>query len=56
VSERSDLDMGEAGDRRSDAPIDVATEMTTAATPTAMGANRFEPMESNENRKWRRKR
>ena len=48
VSERSDLDQGEAGDRRSDAPVDMAMEMTTAATPTpteTAGATMFEPME-----------
>jgi len=58
VSERIDLDMGEVGDRRSDAPMDVATEMATAATSIAMetaGATIFEPMERNENGKWRRR-
>jgi len=57
-SERSDLDMGEAGDRRSDAPVDVAMEMTTAATPTPAetgGATMFKPMERNENGKRRRR-
>jgi len=34
ISKRSDLDTGEAGDRRSDAPMDAAMEMMTAATPT----------------------
>jgi len=51
-SERSDLDRGEAGDRRSDAPVDVAMEMTTAETA---GATMFEPMERNENGKHRRR-
>jgi len=51
-SERSDLDTGEAGDRRSDAPVDVAMEMTTAETA---GATMFEPMERNENGKRRRR-
>jgi len=58
VSERSDLDTGEAGDRRSDVPKDVAMEMTTLATPTAVetaGATMFEPMERNENGKRRRR-
>ena len=57
-SERSDLDTGEAGDRRSDAPVDVAMEMTTAGTRTAaetVGATMFEPMERNENGKRRRR-
>ena len=48
VSERSDLDRGEVGDRRSDAPVDMAMEMTTAATPTPTeiaGATMFEPIE-----------
>ena len=54
MSERSDLDTGEAGDRRRDAPMDVAMEMATAATPTAAKtASRtiFEQMERNENGK-----
>jgi len=51
-SERSDLDTGEAGDRRSDAPVDVAMEMTTAETA---GATIFELMERNENGKRRRR-
>jgi hypothetical protein len=57
-SERSDLDTGEAGGRRSDVPMDVAMEMTTAAPPTAAetaGAIMFEPMERNENGKQRRR-
>jgi len=57
-SERSDLDTGQAGDRRSDAPVDMAMEMTTAATPTAVetaGTTMFEPMERNENGKRRRR-
>jgi len=55
VSERSDMDMGEAGDRKSDVPMDMAMEMTTAATPTAIGATIFEPMERNEHGKQSRK-
>jgi hypothetical protein len=35
-SEWSDLDAGDAGDRRGDAPMDVAIEMATAATSIAM--------------------
>jgi len=57
-SERRDLDKGEAGDRRSDAPEDVAMEMTTAATPTAAetaGATMFEPMKRNKNGTRRRR-
>ena len=47
-SERSDLDAGEAGDGRSDAPMDMAMEMATAATSIAAetaGVTIFEPME-----------
>jgi len=58
VSERSDLDTGEAGDGRSDGPINVVMEMATAATPTAAetaSATIFEPMDKNENRKRRRR-
>jgi len=57
VSERSNLDTGEAEDGRSDAPMDVAMEMATAATPTSVvtaGGITFEPMERNENGKRRR--
>jgi hypothetical protein len=57
-SEKSDLDTAEAGDRRSDAPVDVAMEMTTAATPTAAetaGATMFEPMQRNENGKRKKR-
>ena len=57
-SERSDLDTGEAGDGRSNAPVDVAMEMTTEVTPTAAetaGATMFEQMERNENGKRRRR-
>jgi hypothetical protein len=56
--ERSDLDTGEAGDGRSDAPMDVAMEMATTVTPIAAettGATIFEPMERNENGKRRRR-
>jgi len=48
VSMRSDLDAGEAGKGRSDATMDVAMEMATAATPIAaetVGSAIFEPME-----------
>jgi hypothetical protein len=38
VSRRSDLDTGEAGDGRSDPPIDVGMEMGTAATLAATEA------------------
>jgi len=58
VSERSDLDTGEAGDRSSDAPMDVAMEMISAAIPTAAQtacATMFEPMDRNENGKRRRR-
>jgi hypothetical protein len=59
VSGRSDLDTGEAGDGRSDAPKDVTMEMgATAATPVAVdtaGATTVEPMERNENGKRRRR-
>jgi nucleotidyltransferase/DNA polymerase involved in DNA repair len=57
-SERSDLDAGEAGDGRSDAPMDMAMEMVAAATSIAvetLGVTRFEPMERNENGKRRRR-
>jgi len=57
-SERSDLDTGEAAVRRSDAPVDVAMEMTPAATPTTAEsavATMFEPMERNENGQRRRR-
>jgi hypothetical protein len=56
VSGRSDLDAGEAENGRSDAPMDVAMEMATAATSIAAetaGATIFEPMERNENGKRR---
>ena len=58
VSGRSDLDAGEAGNGRSNAPMDVAMEM--AATATAIpsetaGATIFELMERNENGKRRRR-
>jgi len=52
VTVRSDLDAGEAEKGRSDAPMDVAMEMATVATPIAAetaGAAIFEPMERNEN-------
>jgi hypothetical protein len=52
VSRRSDLDAGEAGNGRSDTPLDVAMEMGTAATSIAAqcaAATIFEPMERNDN-------
>jgi hypothetical protein len=58
VSGRSDVDAGEAGNGRSDAPLDVAMEMATAATSIAAEtacATIFEPMERNENGKRRRR-
>jgi len=58
VSGRSDLDAGEAENGRSDAPMDVAMEMATAATSIAgetAGATILEPMERNENGKRRRR-
>jgi hypothetical protein len=52
VSGRSDLDAGEAGKGRSDAPMDVAMEMATAATPIALedaGSPIFESLDRNTN-------
>jgi hypothetical protein len=52
--ERSHQEAGEAGDGRSDAPMDIAMDMATAATSTAMetaGIALFEPKETDENRK-----
>jgi hypothetical protein len=57
-SGRSDLDRGEAGDGRSDTPMDVAMEMAMAATPVAAeiaGTTIVEPMPRNENGKRRRR-
>ena len=57
-SERSDLDAGEGGDGRSDAPMDMAVEMATAATSIpaeTAGVTVFEPMGRNENGKQRRR-
>jgi len=59
VSERSDLDTGVAGDGRSDAPMDLAMEMATAATPTAAetaGRTIFDQKERNDNGMRRMKR
>jgi len=52
---RRDLDNGEAGDCRSDAHLDEAKEVLTAATPGAPGETMCELMERNEIRKrgWR---
>jgi hypothetical protein len=52
VSRRSDQGVGEAGNGRNNAPMDVVMEMATAATPMAVetaGASIFEPMERNGN-------
>jgi len=56
--ERSDLDTGEAGDGRSDAPMDEAMETATTVTPMAAattGVTIVEPMDRNENGKRRRR-
>jgi len=56
VSGRGILDPGEAGDGRSDGPLDEAMEMATAATPIAgesTGTTLLVPMERNEIGKWR---
>ena len=56
-SDTSDLDTAEAGDRRSDLAMDVAMEIAMMGTPITAetaGATTFEPMERNENGKWRR--
>jgi len=55
---RSDLDIGDAGDGRSNAPLDLAMEMATAETPVnaeTVRATIVEPMERNENRQRRRR-
>jgi hypothetical protein len=55
---RSNLDTGEAGDGRSNAPMDMAMVMVTTVTPIAeesTGATIVEPMERNENGKRRRR-
>jgi len=57
-SQRSDLDTGAAGDRRSDTPMDVVMEMATTVTPIAAdtaGAPNYELMDINENGKRRRR-
>jgi hypothetical protein len=36
VSDRSDLDTVEVGDKRSDAPMDMAMEIATAVSPIAV--------------------
>jgi len=57
VSEKTILHTGEAGDKRSGARMDMAMEMTTAATPTEVetaGRTISEPMDRHENRKRRR--
>jgi len=58
VSESSGQDAGEAGDSRSDPPVDVVMVMTTAVTPThtdTAGTTMFELMERNENGKQGRR-
>jgi len=58
VSERGDLDMGEAEDGGSDAPTDVAKEMVMAVIPIpteTAGATIFEPVVRNENGKQGRR-
>jgi len=48
--------MGEAGDKKSDAPMDVVMDMMTAAASIAAetaGATIFEPMERHDNGKQR---
>jgi len=58
MSEKSDWDAGAVGETRSDAPMDEAMEMATAATPTATETARtirFKPMGTNENGKRRRR-
>jgi len=57
-SERSGLDTGEAADAGSDTPMDMVMEMATAVisiTVETVGEDTPEPMERNENRKWRRR-
>jgi hypothetical protein len=54
VSERRDLDAGEAADGRSNAPMDMGMEMVTAVKSIAAGTAgeaTHEPMERNENGK-----
>jgi len=56
ASGRSDLDTGDAGNGKSDAPRDLVMEMAVAATSIAAetaGATIFEPMERNEKGKQR---
>jgi hypothetical protein len=58
VSGRSDLGMEEAGNGRTDAPINVAMEMATVATPIAeetVGTTIFQLMYRNVNGKRRRR-
>jgi len=61
VRGRSDLDAGEAGNGKSDGPMDVAMEMAMAVTSIAAetdtaGATMFEPTERNQNGKCTRRR
>ena len=52
MSEGSDLDAGEAGDRRSDPPMNGSMELVIAATLIAAetaGATVVQPIERNEN-------
>jgi hypothetical protein len=58
VSERSGRGTGGAADRRSDAPMDMATEKATAGTAIASetaGEDKLEPMERNEHGMQRRR-
>jgi len=58
VSGSSVLDTGEAGNGRSNAPMDMAMEMATAATAIATetaGATIIQPTKRNEIRKHRRR-
>jgi len=52
------MNTGEAGDGRSDAPTDMATEMARSMTHIPVATARatiYEPMETNENAMWRRR-
>jgi len=58
VSGRSDLDAVDDENGRSDTPMDVAIEMSMAATAIAAettGSTKFEPMERKENGKQTRR-
>jgi len=58
VSESSNLEMEQAGETKSDTPMDEAIEITTAPTPTStetVGTNCFQAMEIHKNGKWTRR-